>query len=98
MIHRLVLVAALLAAPIVAHAGSIQVNEAFTRAAPAGGVGGVFLTIVNTGAADRLTGATSPNAAKAARRVSVVESNERLPTYRRLPMDFLDLLRRLAQR
>jgi periplasmic copper chaperone A len=65
MISRLILVAALLATPIAARAGSLQVIEVFTRAAPAGGVGGVFLTIVNAGAADRLTGAVSPEAEKA---------------------------------
>jgi periplasmic copper chaperone A len=63
---------ALLAAPLVlgipltARAdGTIQVTDAFTRSAPAGAVGGLFLTIVNTGSADRLTGAVSPVAAKA---------------------------------
>jgi copper(I)-binding protein len=65
MIPRFALVAALLTAPVAAYAGSMQVTEVFTRAAPAGGVGGVFLTIVNAGAADRLTGAGSPDAMKA---------------------------------
>ena len=65
MIPRFALVAALLTAPVAAYAGSMQVTEVFTRAAPAGGVGGVFLTIVNAGAADRLTGAASPDAMKA---------------------------------
>ena len=87
MIHRLVLVAALLAAPIVAHAGSIQVNEAFTRAVMAGGVGGVFLTIVNTGAADRLTGATSPNAAKAELHQSISDNG----VMKMRPVDGLDI-------
>ena len=44
--------------------GPIQVTGAFARAAPAGGVGGMFLTIVNTGPADRLTGAASSVAGK----------------------------------
>lgn len=74
MIHNLArpLAAALLSAPLVlglavaARAdGPIQVTGAFTRAAPAGGIGGLFLTIVNTGAADRLTGVACPVAARA---------------------------------
>lgn len=40
--------------------GPIQVTDAFARAAPAGGMGALYLTIVNTGPADRLTGAASP--------------------------------------
>ena len=44
--------------------GPIQVSAAFTRAAPAGGVGGVFLTIVNTGPAEHLTGVASSVAGK----------------------------------
>ncbi len=77
MPHRLVrlLAAVLLAAPLTlglaaraedtAHAGPIRVTDAFARAAPAGGVGGLFLTIVNTGPADRLTGVASAASGKA---------------------------------
>ena len=60
------LAAAFLAVPLIcatAHAeDAIQVTDAFARAAPAGGAGGVFLTIVNNGPADRLTGVASPAA------------------------------------
>lgn len=45
--------------------GPIQVTDAFARAAPAGGMGALYLTIVNTGPADRLTGAASPAIGKA---------------------------------
>jgi copper(I)-binding protein len=90
MIPRLLLVAAMLAAPVAARAApasSVQVTEAFTRAAPAGGVGGVFLTIVNTGAADRLTGATSMEAAKA----ELHESTSDNGIMRMRPVDGLDI-------
>lgn len=63
--------AALLSAPlalglsVAARAdGSIQVIDVFARAAPAGGVGGLYFTIVNTGSADRLTGVASAVAGK----------------------------------
>ncbi len=66
-----ILAAALLSAPLaLGLAGSaraddrIQVTDAFARAAAAGGVGGLFLTIVNTGPSDRLTGVSSPVAGK----------------------------------
>jgi copper(I)-binding protein len=74
MTHRLVrlLTAVLMVAPLGLCLSAapraddaIQVTDAFTRAAPAGGVGGLFLTIVNTGPADRLTGAASPEAGRA---------------------------------
>lgn len=48
-----------------ADTGPIQLENAFTRAAPAGGVGGFFVTIINAGAADRLIGIASPVAGKA---------------------------------
>ena len=54
-----------IAAPADGPVQSIQVTGAFARGAPAGGVGGLFLTIVNTGSADRLTGAASPAVGKA---------------------------------
>ena len=45
--------------------GPIQITGAFSRAAPVDGVSGLFLTIVNSGAADRLIGIGSPGAGKA---------------------------------
>jgi len=45
--------------------GSIQITDVFARAAPAGGVGGLYLTIVNNGSADRLTGVVAAVAGKA---------------------------------
>jgi periplasmic copper chaperone A len=64
---RSVLLFALLALPAVAVADSagIQVQNAWSRAMPAGGSGVVYLTIIDTGAPDTLTGASSPVAAKA---------------------------------
>jgi copper(I)-binding protein len=63
---RRLLLAALLILPLAAHAeGGIALTDAFTRAAATGGIGGAFVTIANTGAADRLIGAASPDAAKA---------------------------------
>jgi copper(I)-binding protein len=63
---RRLLLAALLILPVAAHAQSgIALTDAFTRAAAVGGVGGAFVTVANTGAADRLTGVASPDAAKA---------------------------------
>ena len=47
-----------------ADAGSIRLENAFTRSAPAGGVGAFYVTIVNTGAADRLVAVASPVAGK----------------------------------
>jgi copper(I)-binding protein len=87
MLFRLVVLTGLLAAPVAAHAGSIQVSEAFTRSAPAGGVGGVFLTIVNAGAADRLTGATSPEATKAELHQSISDNG----VMKMRPVDGLDI-------
>jgi copper(I)-binding protein len=63
---RRLLLAALLILPVAAHAqGGIALTDAFTRAAGVGGIGGAFVTIANTGVADRLTGVASPDAAKA---------------------------------
>ena len=48
-----------------ADAGTIRLENAFTRSAPAGGVGAFYVTIVNTGGADRLVAVASPVAGKA---------------------------------
>ncbi len=48
-----------------ADARTIRLENAFTRSAPAGGVGAFYVTIVNTGAADRLVAVASPVAGKA---------------------------------
>jgi len=42
---------------------TIQVDHVWSRAAAAGGTGVVYLTVTDSGAADRLTGAASPVAA-----------------------------------
>ena len=68
-------------------AGPIQVTDAFARAAQAGGVGGVFLTIINTGPADRLTGAASPAAGK----VGLHESANDQGVMKMRPVDGLDV-------
>ena len=47
-----------------ADAGTIRLEDPFTRSAPAGGVGAFYVTIVNTGAADRLVAVASPAAGK----------------------------------
>lgn len=43
----------------------VEVQHAWSRAMPAGGTGVVYLTITDSGAADTLTGASSPVAEKA---------------------------------
>ena len=65
--HRVVLAAILLAIPVraVAQQNGIRVENAWSRAAMAGRTGVVYLTITDTGAPDRLTGASSPVAASA---------------------------------
>lgn len=65
----------------------IEVTGAFTRAAPAGGVGGMFLDITNNGPADRLIGVASPEAAK----VELHESTHRDGVARMRPVDGLDI-------
>jgi len=65
--HRLVLSAALIvAAPALASAQAVQVDNAWARATAAGSMsGGIFLTVTDTGAPDRLVGASTPVAATA---------------------------------
>jgi copper(I)-binding protein len=62
-----VLLSALMALPGIALAAQdrIEVEKAWSRAAMQGRVGVVYLTIVDHGAADRLTGVASPVAEKA---------------------------------
>jgi hypothetical protein len=69
MNHKIVpaalLAAALFAAPALAQQGGIEIDHAWSRAAMAGHTGVVFLTIIDKGAPDRLTGVASPVAAMA---------------------------------
>jgi copper(I)-binding protein len=51
--------------PALADQNGIAVTDAWSRAAMAGRMGVVYLTITDTGAPDQLTGASSPVAAKA---------------------------------
>jgi periplasmic copper chaperone A len=64
---RLFAVLALLLLPAISLAdpASVQVQHAWSRAMPAGGTGVVYLTVIDNGAADTLTGASSPVADKA---------------------------------
>ena len=60
--RRLVLLAATLlaASPALAKTDGLEVAHAWSRPAAAGRVGVAYLTITDTGAPDRLTGASSP--------------------------------------
>lgn len=51
--------------PALAQTPGIEVQNAWSRAAPAGGTGVVFMTIVDHGAPDRLIGVTSGAAERA---------------------------------
>jgi copper(I)-binding protein len=64
--HRLLAVA-MIAMPLAAFAQQpgIQVDHVWSRAAPAGHDGAVYLTITDTGPPDTLTGVTTPVAAMA---------------------------------
>ena len=66
-VHMGLLLGALMAIPAVARAGQdgIDVQKAWSRAAIQGRVGVVYLTIVDHGMPDRLTGVSSPVADKA---------------------------------
>jgi periplasmic copper chaperone A len=65
--RRVIVAALLLAIPVpgIAQQDTIRVENAWSRAAMAGRAGVVYLKITGTGAADRLTGASSPVAATA---------------------------------
>jgi copper(I)-binding protein len=59
-------VALIVAAPALASAQPVQVDKAWARATAAGAMsGGIFLTVTDTGAPDRLVGASTPVAATA---------------------------------
>jgi copper(I)-binding protein len=64
---RLLATLALLLLPAIALAdpAAVQVQHAWSRAMPAGGTGVVYLTVIDNGAADTLTGASSPVADRA---------------------------------
>jgi copper(I)-binding protein len=59
------------ALPASAQQNTIAVTDAWSRAAMAGRMGVVYLTITDTGGPDRLTGASSPVAAKASLHESI---------------------------
>jgi copper(I)-binding protein len=65
--RAIILAAALLVgAPALAQAQAMQVENAWARATAAGAMsGGIFLTLTDTGAPDRLLGASTPVAATA---------------------------------
>jgi copper(I)-binding protein len=65
--HAGMLLSALVLAPVVSLAQSdgIQIENAWSRAAMQGRIGVVYLTIVDQGAADHLTGVSSPVTDKA---------------------------------
>ncbi len=62
--RRAVALAVLLfaAAPAIAQTPGVEIQNAWSRAAPAGRTGVVFLTIADHGAPDRLIGIASPDA------------------------------------
>lgn len=64
---RLLATVALLILPSIALADPavVRVQNAWSRATPVGGTGVVYLTIIDSGAADTLTGVSSPVAARA---------------------------------
>ena len=65
--RHLILAAILAGVPFhgFAQQNGIRVDDAWSRAAPAGRIGVVYLTITDTGAPDRLTGVASPVAESA---------------------------------
>jgi len=65
---RSLLAAVLIAMPFAAYAdeAKIQIDHVWSRAAPAGHEGAVYMTITNQGAPDTLIGVTTPIAADAA--------------------------------
>jgi len=67
MMRPVVFAAALIvAAPVLAQAQAVQVDNAWARATAAGAMsGGIFLTVTDTGAPDRLVGVSTPVAATA---------------------------------
>jgi periplasmic copper chaperone A len=73
--RRSVLLAASLFAtsPALAQKAGLQVEHAWSRPALAGRVGVAYLTVTDTGAPDRLVGASSPVAARAELHQSVTE-------------------------
>src|SRR5208337_405577 len=64
---RALLAAAMIAMPLaaVAQSPSLQIDHVWSRAAMAGHAGAVYLTIIDTGLPDTLTGVTTPVAAMA---------------------------------
>lgn len=62
-------------AGLAADPAPIRLEHAFTRSAPAGGVGAFYVTIVNGGAADTLVGVATPVAGKAELHESKMEND-----------------------
>jgi periplasmic copper chaperone A len=77
LIMRLLLAAFLTLLPAVALADptGIQVDHVWSRAMPAGATGVVYLTLINHGAPDTLTGVASPVAASAALHKTIDDHN-----------------------
>src|SRR3954452_11681739 len=87
---RVMLAAVLAAAPILGFAqqNDIRVENAWSRAAMTGRTGVVYLTITDTGAPDRLTGASSPVAASADLHESFTDRGiAKMRTVAALPVD-----------
>jgi periplasmic copper chaperone A len=70
------LLAFILTSPALAQTPSVTVEHAWARATPASGkVGGVFLTLTDTGAADQLVGVSSPVGEKAELHQTIRDGN-----------------------
>ena len=88
--YRAVLAAILLGIPVCGRAqqNDIRVENAWSRAAMTGRTGVVYLTITDTGAPDRLTGASSPVAASADLHESFTDHGiAKMRTVAALPVD-----------
>jgi periplasmic copper chaperone A len=88
--HRAVLAAILLGTPVCGRAqqNEIRVENAWSRAAMTGRTGVVYLTIIDTGAPDRLTGASSAVAANADLHESFTDRGiAKMRTVAALPVD-----------
>ena len=87
--RHIIMAAALVAAvPAIAQAQSIQVDHPWARAtAPNAKAGGVFMTLTDTGAADKLIAAASPVAGM----VEVHRTVEENGVMKMLPVEAIDL-------
>jgi copper(I)-binding protein len=90
MMRYIILAASLLvAAPALAQAQAVQVEDAWARATAAGArSGGIFLTLTDIGAPDRLLGATTPVAATAELHETIDDNGVmRMRPVRALPLE-----------